>query len=294
MEKRALGKGLSALISKKPSEGNPNIDISGVEINASGNVAYVKTMSILENRAQPRQKYDETKLEDLKASIKEKGILQPILVRANKDGYEVVAGERRLKAAKAVGLQEVPVIIKNVTDREAFVLALVENIQREDLNAIEEAEGYKRLLEEFQFTPEAVAEAIGKDRSTVANLLRLLRLPEEIQKLVIDAKLSMGHARALLSLADADVQKKMAKLIIDKGFSVRQVEDLVKNAHQGQNTVQAAKAKPKNRDIEILEEELRKILGTKVYIEDKRGKGRLVIEYYTLDDLDRILGVLRK
>ena len=294
MENKALGKGLSALISKKPSESTSNKDILSLEINPSGNVAYVKTISILGNRFQPRTNYDETKLEDLKASIKEKGVLQPILVRKHEDGYEVVAGERRLKAAKALGLEQVPVIIKNVTDREALVLALVENIQREELNAIEEALGFKRLIEEFQFTQEAVAEAVGKDRSTVTNLLRLLRLPDEIQKQVADAKLSMGHARALLSLEDATIQKKMAKVIIDKGLSVRQVEDLVKKAHQGQNIIQAAKTKSKNRDIEILEEELRKILGTKVFVKDKKGKGKLVIEYYTLDDFDRILGVLRK
>ena len=294
MENKALGKGLSALISRKPSESGGNKENSSLEINSSGNVAYVKTISILGNRFQPRQKYDETKLEDLKASIKEKGVLQPILVRKHEDGYEVVAGERRLRAAKDLGLEQVPVIIKNVTDREALVLALVENIQREELNAIEEAQGFKRLMEEFQFTQEAVAEAIGKDRSTVTNLLRLLRLPEEIQKQVAEDKLSMGHARALLSLEDATIQKKTAKVIIDRGLSVRQVEELVKKAHQGQNIVQEAKSKPKNRDIEILEEELRKILGTKVFVEDKKGKGKLVIEYYTLDDLDRILGVLRK
>jgi ParB family chromosome partitioning protein len=293
MGKKVLGKGLSALISSKPSEGDFNKEISSLDINPSGEIAYLKTMSILENRLQPRKNYDESKLEDLKASIKEKGVLQPILVRKSENGYEIVAGERRLRAAKAVGLEQVPVIIKNVTDREAFVLALVENIQREELNAIEEALGFKRLMEEFQFTQEAVAEAIGKDRSTITNLLRLLRLPEEIQKQVADAKLSMGHARALLSLEDVAIQKKMAKVIIDKGLSVRQVEDLVKKAHQGQNIIKAA-AKPKNRDIEILEEELRKILGTKVFIKDKKGKGQLVIEYYTLDDLDRILGVLRK
>jgi ParB family chromosome partitioning protein len=149
-------------------------------------------------------------------------------------------------------------------------------------------------MEEFQFSQEAIAEAIGKDRTTVTNLLRLLRLPEEIQKLVADSKLSMGHARAILSLEDHGVQKKMARVIIDKGLSVRQVEELVKKAHQGQNIVEAAQAKRKNRDIEILEEELRKLLGTKVFVEDKKGKGKVVIEYYTLDDLDRILGVLRK
>ena len=293
MDKKVLGKGLSALITNKPSDASVDREISSLEINSSGNVAYVKTISILENRFQPRQNYDESKLEDLKASIKEKGVLQPILVRKHGNDYEVVAGERRLRAAKSIGLKEVPVIIKNVTDREALVLALVENIQREELNAIEEALGFKRLMEEFQFTQEAVAEAIGKDRSTVTNLLRLLRLPDEIQKHVADNKLSMGHARALLSLEDAAIQKKMAQVIIDRGLSVRQVEDLVKKAHQGSNIVQEA-AKPKNRDIEILEEELRKILGTKVFIEDKKGKGKLIVEYYSLDDLDRILGVLRK
>ncbi len=294
MEKKVLGKGLAALISSKPSGGGLNKEISNLRINSSGDIAYVKIMSILENRFQPRQNYDEAKLEDLKASIKEKGVLQPILVRKHENGYEMIAGERRLRAAKAVGLEQVPVIIKNVTDREALVLALVENIQREELNAIEEALGFKRLMEEFQFTQEAVAEAIGKDRSTVTNLLRLLRLPEEIQKQVADDKLSMGHARALLSLEGPAIQKKMARVIIDRGLSVRQVENLVKKAHQGQNIIKAAVNKSKNRDIEILEEELRKILGTKVFIKDKKGQGRLVIEYYTLDDLDRILGILRK
>src|SRR5476651_338447 len=240
MEKKVLGKGLSALISKNQSGNMPIGEISNLENNSSGDIAYVKTISILENRFQPRQNYDEAKLEDLKASIKEKGVLQPILVRKHENGYEVVAGERRLRAAKAIGLEQVPVIIKNVTDREALVLALVENIQREELNAIEEALGFKRLMEEFQFTQEAVAEAIGKDRSTVTNLLRLLRLPEEIQKYVADAKLSMGHARALLGLEDAVIQKKMAQLIIQKSLSVRQVEDLVKKAHQGHNIIQAA------------------------------------------------------
>jgi ParB family chromosome partitioning protein len=294
MENKVLGKGLSALIGKKTSEGSTNGEISSLEINSSGDIAYVKTISIQDNRFQPRQVYDETKLADLKASIKEKGVLQPILVRKRENGYEVIAGERRLRAARSLGLTQVPVIIKNVTDREALVLALVENIQREELNSIEEAQGFKRLIEEFQFTQEAVAESIGKDRTTVTNLLRLLRLPQEIQKQVADGLLSMGHARALLSLEDGNIQRKMAEAIIQKDLSVRQVEDLVKKSRQGGNIIQAAMSKPKNRDVEILEEELRKILGTRVAIEDKKGKGRLVIEYYTLDDLDRILGVLRK
>jgi len=293
MENKALGKGLSALLSKTSQENMP--DTAGaVQDQGQRDAVYIKTMSILDNKLQPRQNYDEAKLEELKASIKEKGVLQPILVRKSAGGYEVVAGERRLKAARALGLEEVPVIIKNGTDREALVLALIENIQREDLNAIEEAVGFKRLIEEFQLTQEAVADAVGKDRSTVTNLLRLLRLPTEIQKQIIEAKLSMGHARALLSLESAAVQKKMAQVIVSKGLSVRQVEDLVKKAQKGQETAPSAAAKAGSRDIEILEEELRKILGTRVLIKDRKGKGKLVIEYYNLDDLDRILGVLRK
>ena len=294
MEKRSLGKGLSALISSKPSGSSKSNGISSLEINPSGNVAHIETISILENRFQPRQNYDEAKLEELKASIKEKGVLQPILVRKSENGYEVVAGERRLRAAKAIGLQQVPVIIKNVTDREALVLALVENIQREDLNAIEEARGFKRLMEEFNFTQESVGEAVGKDRTTITNLLRLLRLPEEIQKQVAEDKISMGHARALLGLEDAAAQKKMTNLIMDKGLSVRQVEEMVKNSRQEKPGSLSSTTKPKNRDIQILEEELQRILGTRVHINDKKGKGSLVIEYYTLDDLDRVLGVLRK
>ena len=294
MENKVLGKGLQALITRKTPESIIQSEISNLGINSSGEVAYVKTMSIQENNFQPRQSYDEEKLAELKASIKEKGVLQPILVRKHEKGYEVIAGERRLRAARSLGLGQVPVIVKNVTDTEALVLALVENIQREELNAIEEAQGFKRLIEEFQFTQESVAQAIGKDRTTVTNLLRLLRLPQEIQKQVANGQLSMGHARALLSLEDEPTQKKMAQVIIKKGLSVRQVEDLVKKAHEKGNSIKGAMAKPKNRDIEILEEELRKILGTKVVIEDKKGKGKLVIEYYTLDDLDRILGVLRK
>ena len=286
MENKVLGKGLSALISQRQ-------EISSLE-NNQGSVAQIKTSLIKDNRLQPRQNYDEAKLADLKASIKEKGVLQPILVRKSGNEFEVIAGERRLRAARALNLEQVPVIIKNVTDREALVLALVENIQREELNAIEEAQGFKRLMEEFQFTQEAVAEAIGKDRSTVTNLLRLLRLPQDVMDFIIQDKLSVGHARSLLSLEDAQAQRKMAKEIIAKSMSVRQVEALVKRALENKGQVKAVSSKPKNRDIEMLEEDLRRILGTKVVVDDKKGKGKLIIEYYTLDDLDRILGVLRK
>ncbi len=289
MENKVLGKGLSALIPQRA-------EMSRLEINSDnqGSVAQIKTALIKDNRLQPRQNYDETKLADLKASIKEKGVLQPILVRKSGDGYEVVAGERRLRAARALNLEQVPVIIKNVTDREALVLALVENIQREELNAIEEALGFKRLMEEFQFTQEAVAESIGKDRSTITNLLRLLKLPKVIQDYVAGDKLSVGHARALLGVDDANAQRKLADEIIKKSLSVRQVESLVKKSQEAGGGASPSAKKLKNRDIEILEEDLRRILGTKVLVEDKKGKGKLVIEYYTLNDLDRILGIIRR
>lgn len=284
MENKALGKGLAALIPQKSQIMSSQDIISSLEIN-----------KIKNNRFQPRQDYDEDKLAELKASIKEKGVLQPILVRPSGNGYEVVAGERRLRAARALGLEQVPVLIKNVTDREALVLALVENIQREELNPIEEAQGFKRLIEEFQFTQDSVAGSVGKDRSTVTNVLRLLKLPKEIQEQVAKGALSAGHARALLGVEDGKLQKKMAQEIVAKGLSVRQVESLVKRAAQAAGTAKFRKTpKPKERDIQILEEELARILGTKVMVENKNNKGKVVIEYYSLDDLDRILGVMRK
>ncbi len=285
MENKVLGKGLSALIPERK-------EVSILENPKETSVNFIKTSLIKDNSLQPRQNYDESKLADLMASIKEKGVLQPILVRNAGAGYEVVAGERRLRAARALGLEQVPVIVKAVTDKEALVLALVENIQREELNPIEEAQGFKRLIEEFHYTQEDVAQAIGKDRTTVTNLLRLLRLPQEVATLVLDGKVSMGHARALLSLPTATEQISLAHDIVAKGLSVRQVESLVKKNSSTEETV--AKINPKQRDIQILEEELQRTLGTKVTVADKGNKGTLTIAYYSLDDLDRILNILRK
>ena len=285
MENKALGKGLAALIPQKK-------EMSNLENSGGEGVLYLKTSIIKDNRLQPRQNYDESKLAELIASIKEKGLLQPILVRKAGLGYEVIAGERRLRAARKLNFDQVPVIVKNVTDREALVLALVENIQREELNPIEEAQGFKRLVDEFQFTQEAVAGSIGKDRSTVTNLLRLLRLPSEIQEQVAASKISVGHARALLSIEDPKVQKALAQKIVAKNLSVRQIEVLVRS-HAAPALAKKKTGRSKDRDIQILEEEISRILGTRVMVEDRKNKGRVVIEYYSLDDLDRILGILR-
>lgn len=284
MENKALGKGLSALISKN------NFQSGNYE---EKNVSTLSIKLIKNNSLQPRLVYDKEKLEELKNSIKEKGVLQPILVRAVGDHYEVVAGERRLRAARDLGLTDVPVILKNVTDREALVLALVENIQREELNGIEEAKAYKRLIEEFEFSQDGVAQSLGKDRSTISNLLRLLRLPTSVQDLVSTNKISVGHARALLALENSDAQIKIAKEIVQKNLSVREIEALVQRNTKAQEPSKK-KLKHKSRDIVILEEDLSRSLGTKVLVEDKNNKGKVIIEYYSLDDLDRILGVIRR
>jgi len=283
MEKRALGKGLSALIPEKSE-------------NVSGNgesIAYLKTHEIKRNSLQPRVNYDDDKLEELTASIKEKGVLQPILVRENNGHYEVVAGERRLRAAQALNLEEVPAIIKKVSDQEALVIALVENIQREELNPIEEARAYQKLVEEFQYTQESIAQSVGKDRSTITNILRLLKLPSEIQKGVAQGRLSSGHARALLSVDSIDKQLNLFNSIVKKGLSVRELENLIKV--EGKGSARREKAeKPANPQIVQLEEGLQRLLGTKVRIDSQKKRGKIVIDYYSSEDLQRIIKLIIK
>lgn len=279
MENRALGKGLSALIPDKVNK-------------AGGEVTFLKTDLVQDNPFQPRTHYDENKLAELKASIKEKGILVPILVRLKDGQYQVVAGERRLKAARSLSVQEIPAIVREVSDQEALVLALIENIQREELNPIEEAEAYKKLIEEFRYTQDMVAESVGKDRSTITNLLRLLKLPAEIQQSVYDGELSVGHARALLGVESPGEQKRFFDLVVKKGLSVRELEELVRSGAKDS----ARRAKPREtRDYELaaLEDQLQNALGTKVSIQSRKKKGKIVIEYYSLDDLDRIIAKIR-
>lgn len=282
MDNKVLGKGLSALIPEKSEQSSMD------------SVSYVKTNLIKDSHLQPRTYYDEQKLADLVASIKEKGILQPILVRKSGAEYEVIAGERRLKAARSLNLESIPVVIKTATDREALVLALIENIQREELNAIEEAQGFRKLIEEFNFSQEDVAKSVGKDRSTISNLLRLLKLPEDIQKAIFTGKLSTGHARALLAVEDKKLQQKIFNDVIAKGLSVREVERLVKKISEASSSVGTKKPEAKNQDVASLEEDLQRTLGTKVRVLARNKKGKIVIEYYSLEDLDRIIGIIKK
>jgi ParB family chromosome partitioning protein len=235
------------------------------------------------------------KIEELAASIKEKGLLQPVVVRKSGAGFEVIAGERRLKAARKLGLVKISVIVKDVDDQEALVLALIENIQREELNPIEEAESFRRLVEDFKHTQEDVARMVSKDRATVANLIRLLKLPKEMQKAIVDGKITAGHARALLSVEDMAAQRALFAEIEHKGLSVRAAEARAKMVVSGKKNLKKIKPSLKDPEIAVLEEELRRIFGTKVQIFNKRGnKGKLVVEYYSLDDFDRILEVVRK
>ena len=282
MENRVLGKGLSALIPDKINQ--PTSEV----------VAYIRTEKVKNSRFQPRTDYSEDKLEDLKASIKEKGILQPLLVRESENGfYEIIAGERRLKAAKSLNMKDVPAIIKSVTDQEAFVIALIENVQRENLNPVEEAGAYKKLIDDFGYKHDDVAQAVGKDRSTITNLMRILKLPDYILKNVYNGKLSMGHARTLLSLQTEEDIKIFFELIIHKNLSVRELENLIKV--QVNNDIGSIKIKKiKGHEILSLEEELQRFLGTKVCVISQKKRGKIIIEYYSLDDLDRIIKIIKK
>lgn len=291
MENRALGKGLSALIPEK----SKLTELENPVDNLNPSVFYVNINLIADNKLQPRINYDQDKLDELKNSIREQGVLQPILVRIKGSGYEVIAGERRLRAARALKLEKIPVILKNVTDKEALEIALVENIQREELNPIEEAKAFRKLIDEFQYTQEEVAQAVGKDRSTITNLLRVLNLPERIQKGVFDGAITVGHARTLLAIESENEKNRIFEMIIKDTLSVRELENLVKT--QTQNSVGIRKIKKnieKNHEIVQLEEGLQKALGTKVRIDASKKRGKIIIEYYSLEDLERVIQLIKK
>ena len=254
----------------------------------------VKITKVEPNREQPRKNFDEDALQELADSIKQFGLLQPMLVQNRKDYYEIIAGERRWRAAKLAGLKEVPVIIRNYTEQEIVEISLIENIQREDLNPIEEAQAYKRLLTEFHLKQDEVAERVSKSRAAVTNSIRLLKLNEEVQRMVVDEMISTGHARALLAVENPEEQYNLAQRIFDEKLSVRDVEKLVKNLHKP--------AKPKKVDdktmqviYQDIEEKLKQKLGRKVTVTSKgEGSGKIEIEFYNHEDLDRLLDVLNK
>lgn len=299
--KKGLGRGLGALFddskSEKSSEGFDFLsDLSDTEIADSDSIKMIKVRDIEPNKNQPRKTFDKEKLEILSSSIAAHGIVQPILVKPNINGtYMIVAGERRWRAAKLAKIKEVPCVIRELDEPAVMEIALIENLQREDLNPIEEAEGYRRLMETCELTQEEVAEKVGRSRSAVANSLRLNNLSERVKQMVIDGKLSQGHARALLSITDDNEQFELAKFIIEKGLNVRQVEKLVSDTSEN-------KKKPKTKQVtgmmkkyfSEVENDLGSRLGTKVKISEGANKGKIEIECYSKDDLERILFELKK
>lgn len=293
-KRRALGRGLGALI-----PGGAEYEADRAERAASPSKRDYFLAPIEEihpNPDQPRKSFEESELEALAQSIREQGIIQPLVVkeRSGQDGggFTLVAGERRWRAAQRAGLREIPVVIKNVSSAKAFEMALVENVQRADLNPIEEAEAYQRLSDEYGQTQEQIAERVGKDRATIANAMRLLKLPLPVRKLVQDGELSMGHARALLGLEDSQVIDSTARKVISRALSVRATEELVRRERDGAPGRPAPPQKSAN--VRDLEEKLTRALGAKVRVADRGGSkgGRLEIEYSDLDDLDRLLKYL--
>ena len=278
MSTQRLGRGLRTLI---PEIEEPEVE-SGIE--------EIRLDLIEANPFQPRQHFDQEKLEELAQSIREFGLLEPILVREHGERYELIAGERRVRAAELAGLEAVPALIRNFDDLDMMKVALVENLQRENLNPIEEAEGYQRLIDEFGFTQSQVATAVGKKRPSIANALRLLNLGEAERQMVQEGKLSMGHAKVLLGVSDARKRSQLAKRVLQEDLSVRQLEDILKKP----KSVPRGTLRIKSPELVDLEDSLQRILGTKVSMTYRKGVGKIAIEYYSDEELERLLEMLRR
>ena len=295
IKKKGLGKGLDSLIpdnkSMKSVTSEKTVE-SKEDAAAKSGVQVMKINEVEPNRDQPRKNFDEDALLELSDSIKQFGVLQPLLVRKRKDYYEIIAGERRWRAAKLAGVKEVPVIEKEYTDQEILEIGLIENIQRENLNPIEEAIAYKRLLEEFKLKQDEVAERVSKSRTAVTNSMRLLKLSDKVQQMIIDDMISTGHARALLAIDDPELQYTLANKIFDEKLSVRETEKLVKEI---KNPKKPKEKKPvaKSFIYQDLEEKMKSVFGTKVSIASKgKGKGKIEIEYYSDDELEHLFDMM--
>lgn len=295
IKKKGLGKGLDSLIpdnkSMKSVTSEKTVE-SKEDAAAKSGVQVMKINEVEPNRDQPRKNFDEDALLELSDSIKQFGVLQPLLVRKRKDYYEIIAGERRWRAAKLAGVKEVPVIEKEYTDQEILEIGLIENIQRENLNPIEEAIAYKRLLEEFNLKQDEVAERVSKSRTAVTNSMRLLKLSDKVQQMIIDDMISRGHARALLAIDDPELQYTLANKIFDEKLSVRETEKLVKEI---KNPKKPKEKKPVANSFiyQDLEEKMKSVFGTKVSIASKgKGKGKIEIEYYSDDELEHLFDMM--
>lgn len=277
--KKGLGRGLDALISSTNALDESKSSVLEVRVN-----------EVEPNREQPRKMFDQDKLETLAESIKEHGVVQPIIVRKHQNGYVIVAGERRWRASKIAGLKTIPVIIKDITSKEVMEIALIENLQREDLNPIEEADAYQKLMQEYDMTQEEVSKVVGKSRASIANSVRLLTLSEDIKEMIIDGRLTSGHARAIISV-EQEKQLEIADLIIDKQLNVREAEKLA-TLSEKKGTIKQKPALKNNVHVSDLEEKLRSTYGTKINLVRGKNKGKIVIEYYSNEEFDRIIEML--
>ena len=298
-KKSGLGRGLDALFpektvhskqEEKPVQKAVSADDEKEKETAGSGIKTVKISKVEPNREQPRKKFDEDALLELSESIKQYGILQPLLVSDKKDYYELIAGERRWRAAKMAGLKEVPIIIKEFSDQETVEISLIENIQREDLNPVEEAQAYKRLIDEFHLKQDEIADRVAKSRTAVTNSLRLLKLDPRVQDMVVDEMITAGHARAILSIPDSDMQEMVASKVFDNQLSVRETEELVRKILKPSKKKEKVSNSAEDAIYESLEEKMKGITGTRVFIRRKKNnKGKIEIEYYSRDDLERII-----
>ena len=292
MAVRGLGKGLDALIPSSASESKSKSKEKEKEVIVEKPDTFVDINKIEPNKEQPRKNFDEDSLLELSDSIKQYGLIQPILVQDRKTYYEIIAGERRWRASKLAGLKEVPVIIKNYTEQEIVEISLIENIQREDLNPIEEAKAYKRLMSEFNLKQDEIADRVSKSRTAVTNSMRLLKLCDEVQQMIINDMISTGHARAIITIEDPEEQYLLAQKIFDEKLSVRDVEKYIKNLNKPEKP-----KKKENKSLDIIyhekEEILKKSLSTKVNVNGKGdGTGKIEIEFYSHDEFDRLMEIL--
>ena len=302
-KKSGLGRGLDALFPEKTVQSKPktvktvkeekrvSVDTKKSSQQETSNGERMMKISMIEpNREQPRKKFDEDALQELSESIKQYGILQPLLVSDKKDYYEIVAGERRWRAAKMAGLKEVPVVVKEFSTQEIVEISLIENIQREDLNPVEEAMAYKRLIDEFHLKQDEIAERVSKSRTAVTNSMRLLKLDSRVQQMMVDEMISAGHARAILAISDPEQQYNAAMKVFDEKLSVRETEKLVKSILTPTKKKPVVSNPTEDAIYESLEEKMKGITGTRVFIHRKKNnKGKIEIEYYSRDDLDRII-----
>lgn len=292
VKRKGLGKGLDSLIPENKSV-KPAVKPEKAEESVKTGEQMLKINQVEPNREQPRKHFEEDALLELADSIKQYGVLQPLLVRKRKDYYEIIAGERRWRAAKLAGVKEVPVIIKEYTEQQAVEIALIENIQRENLNPIEEAMAFKKLLTEFNLKQDEVAERVSKSRTAVTNSMRLLKLGEKVQKMIIDDMITTGHARALLAIDDEEQQYLLATKIFDEKLSVRETEKLIKSLKNPKKQVKVVKTVENAFVYDDLAEKMKRVLGTKVSISPKgNGKGKIEIEYYSDDELERMFEMI--